>query len=150
MHLKQGRQAELAGERQQIGQFIILEAGGNQQQRVRPGYFGFIHLVRVNDEILAQNRHRSIEAAAFRLKRGLNLGDKIQIALKKAGVCQHADGRCAILGVGGCQFHRVELGAQQALAGRSFFHFGNQGHAPGVFQRGDKIAGGRGKNCLRP
>ena len=58
MHLKQRRQAQLLRQDQQINQLRIAQALGNQQDRISARRRRLPHLVRINDEVLAQHRQR--------------------------------------------------------------------------------------------
>lgn len=119
-----------------------FQRGGNQQNGICAPSARLIHLIIVNHKIFAQHRQRH---------RRFHLLQIFGRALEIRRIGEHRQaGRAGAL-ISKRDFHRVEIGADQAFAGAGFFHFGNHSRLRGGMlgvNRSEKIAGGRGSRNL--
>src|SRR5581483_2272413 len=107
----------------------LLEHRGDQQDRVGAGGASLVDLIRVEDEVLAQDGQGD---------RGAHGAEVVEGALEMA-VGEDRDGGGAVGGIGGGDGCGIEVGKDVALAGRGAFDLGDDGRAPGA-QRADEIA----------
>ena len=102
---------------------------------------GFIDLVFVKDEVLAEDGGAG-GSGAF-LDGGQVFGGALEV-----GIGDYRYGGGAVLGVGGGQGWRVEVGAEEALGGGRLFDFGDEADA-GAAQGGGEVQGrGAGGDAL--
>ena len=95
----------------------VVERCHDDQDAVGAVGARFDHLVGVVHEILAQHRQAGGRAGRHH---------EIEMALKRRRVGQHRKTRSAAGFIGACKCRRVEVGADQALRGRSLLYFGDQ------------------------
>ncbi len=113
----QGSHSQFDGAIVQAAQTTVVEAFGNQQHSVRAGNSRFNQLVLVNQKVLPQQRQANLLA---------DRGEKREAALKERLIGQHADACCSRLLVDLGNFHRIEVGADDALGRAGFLHLGDQ------------------------
>lgn len=133
MHLDQHRHIQRHRQRLESLHLRVIQAGGNQQNTVSAHDAGFIDLVGVDDEILAQHRQAA---------RGARLLQVVNAALKKLLVGQHRQAGRAELGIALGDVCGNEVGAQHALGRTRLLDFGNHGWVASRdfgAQRTDKI-----------
>ena len=124
--LHQRIHAELPCRFREFGGLAVVQGGHDEQDAVRAERARLRHLIGVEHEILAQHGKRDgrvclREIAVFALEVGL--------------VRQHGEAGRAAAGVGGGQGRRVEIGADEALAGRGLLQLGDEGRAATVGDR---------------
>ncbi len=132
VHLDQHVQAELGRQRRQVRHVRgrVGKGRGDQQDAVGTQRARLHDLVGIDGEILAQHRQR--DRGARRLQVRIR-------PLEEIDVGQHRKaGRAALL-VGSRQRGRIEIGPDQALAGRGLLDLGDHRVAPGGDARGQRI-----------
>ena len=132
--LHQGRHPQLGAQVDQLGQLRWGENVNYQKVGVGADGAGFVHLVGVEQEVLAQHGNGS-GCAAF-----LDRGQMLRFA-KEMVVGDHRDSRCAVVRVRGGEFGGVEVLAQQAFRRRRFLDLRDEADAftpqgAGEVQRG--------------
>ena len=142
VQLQQHRHAQFVRGALQRFELRGFQRGGNQQYGICAPSARLINLIIVDHKIFAQHRQRHC---------GFNLLQIIGRTLEILLIGEHRQaGRAGAL-IRKCDFHRVEIGSDQAFAGAGFFHFGNHSRLRGGMfgvNRGEKIAGGRGSRSL--
>ena len=137
VHLAQHAESELAGGAVQVFQLRLAERGDDQQHGAGAVGLRFEQLEVVHDEVFAQARQ------------GSGAGGDVEIfqrALEVSLVGEHGERG----GAGGFQFARQlgdgEVGANQALGGRSFLQLGDDGQLAVVVSQfqaeATRLAGG--------
>ncbi len=115
----------------------VADAGHDDQDAVGAERAGFVHLVRLVEEILAQ--HGEGDGGAG--------GDEIAgRALEEGRVGEHRQAGRAALGIGAGERRRVEIGADQALRRARLLDLGDERGAAGAgrrLDRGNEAAGRR-------
>lgn len=101
----------------QVGQFRIVQALGDQEDRIGTGRAGFEHLVAVDDKVLPQ--HRQVDHRP-------DLLQVLQRPLKVPLIGQHRHARGPVLGVRPGDRDRIEVGADQPRRRRGLLHLGDQ------------------------
>ena len=129
------------GQRQgvQVPQLGISQAGGDQQDAIRPQDPGLQHLVGVQDEVLADDRQRT---------GGTGLPQVVVTALEKIHVGENRETGRPAARVAQGNLGRIKIRPQDALAGRGLLDLGDHRRQPGVHlgRQGSGKAPGRGGN----
>src|SRR5439155_25457208 len=117
VHLDQYVKSELAGGVHQLARQAVFEGGHDQEDAVGAERPALDHLIGVEDEILAQYREAASGA------RGLQM---IVAALEIGRVREYREAGGAARLIGLRQRGRIEIGADQAAAGRGLLDLGNE------------------------
>mmetsp|Transcript_15072 Transcript_15072/g.25513 ORF Transcript_15072/g.25513 Transcript_15072/m.25513 type:complete len:254 (-) Transcript_15072:449-1210(-) len=118
VHLQQDGHVEGVGDLHEILEVLVGQDGGDEQDGVRPKGARQVDLVRLHDELLAEQRALDPRGA-----------DELQVlvaALEELLVREHAQARGAALLVFHPDAHRVEVGLHDAFAGRGLLDLGDE------------------------
>jgi hypothetical protein len=120
VHLDERGHAQRLDPLQQPDQHVLLERGHNEQHQVGTVRPCLMHLVRRDDEVLAQHRHTD---------RGSHGRQILQRPAEPPALGEHADAARAAGRVLTGQFRRVRNVGQRALRRRRPLDLGDDGHA---------------------
>ncbi len=120
MHLDEHVEIELAGLRVQLGQRRRLERRDDEQDRVGLPGRGLHHLVRVDDEVLAQDRDLHGGAGAAQI-------GEVAPEVRLVGEDRDAGGTAGLVGLH--DLLDLEVLPDAAGRGRAALVFGDHGHA---------------------
>ena len=114
VHLDQHVHAEVKRASFQFRHQAVVQCRHDQQDRIRAHRARLVHLVMVDDEILADHRQRA---------GGARLAQVGFRALEELHVGQHRQAGRAVFGVALRDRRRLEVRAQHAFRGRGLLHF---------------------------
>ena len=90
MHLEQGRETKFVAQCEHLADLVICEAFRDEQDRVGAMGTGFVDLVWIDHEVLAEDREIDFV---------LDEAQESQVPAEELFVCEAGNGRCACLGV---------------------------------------------------